>query len=83
MNYSAMILIHTPLQRGDRRTRRAGNRFSGFGGRGQTVETVSSPPESKITPRKRGVNANGEAAAVSIAPDISKLTNNQLPITNS
>jgi hypothetical protein len=52
------LLINTPLQRGGGRIGSDGNRFSGFRGCGQTVETVSSLTECPVTPLKRGVNEN-------------------------
>jgi len=49
-------LINTPLQRGVRRPDESANRFNGLPARAETVETVSRPHRSSITPRKRGVN---------------------------
>ncbi len=49
-------LIDTPLQRDGSDGRETPNRFSGFGGGRETVETVSSPVAAANTPLKRGVN---------------------------
>jgi hypothetical protein len=49
-------LINTPLQGGDLREQREPNRFSGFGGGRETVETVSSPVAAANNPLTRGVN---------------------------
>ena len=49
-------LINTPLQRGVLRPRRHRNRFNGFYGLGETVETVPETLPPRYTPLKRGVN---------------------------
>ncbi len=48
--------LQRSLQRGGRRCRELGNRFSGFSHLNETVETVSRPLGSFITSLKRGVN---------------------------
>jgi hypothetical protein len=50
------ILINTPLQRGVRKPNVFRNRFNGFGGVLETVETVARPQETPPTPLKRRVN---------------------------
>jgi len=50
------FLINTPLQRGVWRPKRIRNRFNGFPGMRETVETVSEVLPARNTPLKRGVN---------------------------
>jgi len=53
-------LIYTPLQRGVRLVQMPKNRFNGFPGTRETVETVSEAMADKLTPLKRGVNVSLE-----------------------
>jgi hypothetical protein len=63
-------LINTPLQRGDRRPQSIRNRFNGFGGVRETVETVPDFPAPRSTPLKRGVNESGAATNLSFGEQI-------------
>jgi hypothetical protein len=49
-------LINTPLQRGVRPVQRSENRFNGFPGARETVETASEAMAGKLTPLQRGFN---------------------------
>jgi hypothetical protein len=57
-------LINTPLQRGGYRSGWIRNRFNGFDGVGETVETVAEFPAPRCTPLKRGVNESGAAKII-------------------
>ena len=63
-NVSSAPLINTPLQRGARHDETRFNRFKGFDGGRETVETVSSAPGSANTPLKRGVNETTVSAGL-------------------
>ena len=53
---SEMVLINTPLQRGERRPTETPNRFNGFSHRVEIVKTVFHLTRPTTTPLKRGVN---------------------------
>ena len=53
---STVILINTPLQRGEQAPCVMRNRFNGFNEVRKTVETVSDSISTLITPLKQGVN---------------------------
>jgi hypothetical protein len=55
-NTTSLLLINTPLQRGEALRRQAKNRFNGLPQDNETVQTVSTRSFAVDTPLKQGVN---------------------------